>query len=46
MQLELLKIGIPYHTLQQMEEEEINRILGLHFAILQKQREDQEAQQG
>lgn len=42
--LELLKIGIPYETILEMDEEEVNRILGVHFAILQKQQEDKQAQ--
>ncbi len=41
--LELLKIGIPYNTVMQLDDDEVSRILGVHYAIKQKQQEDQEA---
>ena len=33
MLVELLKLGIPYEVIMQADEEEINNILGVHYAI-------------
>mgnify|MGYP001597740868 CR=1 FL=1 len=37
---ELLSLGYPYDVIESMGEEEVNRILGVHMAIKQKQQED------
>ena len=40
MLIKLLQIGIPYHTILEMEEEEINYIIGTYMAIIEKQQEN------
>jgi len=40
MLLELLQLGIPYGTVMEMDEQEINELLGTHYAIEEKKAEN------
>ena len=41
--LELLKLGIPYDTVMELSEQEINELLGTHYAIEEYRAESQHA---
>ena len=38
--LELLKLGISYSEIKEMELDEINMLLSLHYSILEKQQQN------
>lgn len=40
MLLQLLEIGVPYEEIYKMDEKEINYILAIHAAIVEKRNED------
>jgi hypothetical protein len=39
--IQLLKIGVPWDAIQKLSSQEVNMILGVEMAILQKQQEEQ-----
>ena len=44
LMLDLLKIGLSYETILNLDEETVNRFIGVYHATLQKQQEDLESQ--